>query len=85
MSTGLRIILTQEDSRWVATHEATGVSSHGATRAEALSMLDEAMALHRDEAGEPVTDDDLESWGIEPGSAPDGPQVPDAPWFDSPT
>uniref|UniRef100_UPI000B213A7A type II toxin-antitoxin system HicB family antitoxin n=1 Tax=Halorubrum distributum TaxID=29283 RepID=UPI000B213A7A len=45
-------------------------------------MLDEAVALHTGEAGEPVTDDDLEELGLDLDEVPDEAGVPDAPWFD---
>lgn len=67
---------------WSAVDEDLGVASQGETREEALEMLDEAVALHTGEAGEPVTDDDLEEWGIDPDSVADEPTEPDAPWFD---
>jgi predicted RNase H-like HicB family nuclease len=83
MSTGRKISLIEEDDgRWSAIDEETGVASYGDTRSEALEMLDEAVALHEGEAGEPVTDEDLEELGINPESVPDEPQEPDAPWFD---
>lgn len=78
-----RITLHREDDLWVATHEDTGVASHGETREEALENLDEAVALHRGEIGEPVTDEDLEEWGLDPEGAPDELEPSDAPWFDS--
>lgn len=81
-----RITLTEEDEWWVATDETVGehgVTSQGHTREEALSNLDEAVALHRSEIGEPVSDEDLREWGIDPETIPEEPRVPDAPWFDS--
>lgn len=60
MGTGREIRLVEEDDgSWSAVDEQTGVASCGETRGEALEMLDEAIALHHGEAGEPVTDDDL--------------------------
>lgn len=82
MSTGAKIILTEEDGWWVATDEETGVASQGETREEALEMLDEAVALYKGEIGRPVTDEDLEEWGIDPDDVVDEAQVPDTPWFD---
>lgn len=83
MSTGREIRLIEEDEGgWSAIDEETGVASCGETREEALAMLDEAVALQKGEIGEPVTDDDLREWGIDPDSVPDEPVVPDAPWFD---
>lgn len=76
------ITLTREGDLWVACDEETGVASQGETREEALAMLDEAVALHRGEIGEPVTDEDLEELGIDPDEALDDPEVPVAPWFD---
>ena len=83
-STGREIRLVEEDDgRWSAIDEETGVASFGDTREEALEMLDEAVALHTGEAGDPVTDEDLRELGIDPESVPDEPEEPDAPWFDS--
>ncbi|WP_317175692.1 type II toxin-antitoxin system HicB family antitoxin [Halomontanus rarus] len=41
----------------VAKDEETGVANQGKTRTEALEMLDEAVALHKDE-----TCESIESW-----------------------
>ncbi|WP_144900873.1 type II toxin-antitoxin system HicB family antitoxin [Halobellus captivus] len=83
MSMGREIRLIEEDrGGWSAIDEETGVASCGETREEALEMLDEAVALHTREAGEPVTDEDLEEWGLDPDSVPDEVSVPEAPWFD---
>jgi predicted RNase H-like HicB family nuclease len=84
MSTGREIRLTEEDDWWVAHDVETGVASQGETREEALEMLDEAVALHRGEAGRPVTEDDLREWGIDPDEVDlsEAPSTPDAPWFD---
>jgi len=82
MSTGREIRLIEEESGlWSAIDEETGVASCGETREEALEMLDEAVSLHTGEAGELVTDEDLEEWGLDPDSVPDEASVPDAPWF----
>lgn len=77
------VTIWKEDDVWVARDEASGVASQGDTKTEALAMLSDALSLHRSERGEPVTDEDLEEWGIDPDDVPDEPQVPDAPWFDS--
>ena len=53
----------------------TGVASCGETKAEALAMLAEALTLHAG-GGEPVTDDDLEEWGLDPNAGDDKP-LPD--------
>lgn len=83
MSAGQEIRLIEEDDwLWSAIDEESGVASAGATREEALAMLDEAIALHTGETGDPLTDEDLATLGIDPAVAVDEPQVPDAPWFD---
>jgi len=82
MSTGRRIILTEDEDVWVARDAKTGVASQGETREEALEMLDEALALHTGEAGDPVTEADLREWGLDPEAVPEEPQEPDAPWFE---
>jgi len=83
MSTGREIrLIEEEDGLWSAIDEETGVASSGETRAEALEMLDEAVSLHTGEAGEPVTDEDLEELGLDPDSVPEETSVPDAPWFE---
>lgn len=56
-----RIVLTQEDSGWVARDEEVDVTSQGETRQEALENLDEAVELTQeirdemDDAPEPST------------------------------
>jgi len=83
MSTGREIRLIEEDGGgWSAIDEDLGVASCGDTREEALEMLDEAVALHTGEAGEPVTDEDLEELGLDPDEVPDEVGAPDVPWFD---
>ncbi|MFC7076830.1 type II toxin-antitoxin system HicB family antitoxin [Haloarcula halophila] len=57
------------------------MASHGDTRSEALENLDEAVALHTGEIGEPVTDADLRDLGLDPETVPDEPREPEAPWF----
>lgn len=77
------ISLIENDSgTWTAIDGETGVASQGETREKALDNLDEAVALHNGEIGEPVTDDDLRELGLDPDAVPDEPAVPDAPWFD---
>ena len=66
MSTGARIILSEEDDWWVAEDEETGVTSQGRTREAALENLDEALdGFHG--AGEAPTDEALREAGIDPG------------------
>ncbi|MFC7058405.1 type II toxin-antitoxin system HicB family antitoxin [Halovenus salina] len=74
-------LVEEEDGRWSAIDEEVGVASQGETRSEALANLDEAVALHRGEIGEPITDADLRDLGVDPDTVPDEPQEPDAPWF----
>ena len=59
------IRMWREGEWWVITDVETGVTTQGETREEALEMLDEAVTLHEG-GGEPVTDEDLEEWGIDP-------------------
>jgi predicted RNase H-like HicB family nuclease len=74
-------LVEEEDGRWSAIDEGVDVASQGQTRSEALANLDEAVALHKGEIGEPVTDADLRDLGIDPDTVPDEPQEPDVPWF----
>ena len=74
-------LVEEEDGRWSAIDEGVGVASQGETRSEALANLDEAVALHRGEIGDPVTDADLRDLGIDPDTVPNELQKPDAPWF----
>lgn len=75
-------LVEEDDGWWSAIDEATGVASQGETREEALDNLDEAVDLHDGDVGEPVTDEELRDLGIDPDSAPEETQVPDAPWFE---
>ena len=73
MSTTRKITLIEEaEGGWSAIDEELGVASCGDTRQEALEMLDEAVALHQGE-GEPVTDDDLREFGLDPDDVDDKP------------
>ncbi|MFB6234245.1 MAG: type II toxin-antitoxin system HicB family antitoxin [Halopenitus sp.] len=65
---------------WVVTDEETGVTTQGETREEALAMIEEAVALHRGEAGEPIDDEEafFEDLGIDPDTI-EGAGKP--PWF----
>jgi len=55
----------EDDGSITARDKETGVASFGETKAEALAMLAEALTLH-DGGGEPVTDEGLEAWGLDP-------------------
>lgn len=64
-----RITLQEEnDGWWSAVNEETGVASQGPTREEALDNLDEAVALHMGEIGDPIEDEAafLRELGIDP-------------------
>jgi len=74
-------LVEEEDGRWSAIDKRSGVASQGETRSEALANLDEAVALHDGEIGEPVTDADLRDLGLDPDEVPEEPREPDAPWF----
>jgi predicted RNase H-like HicB family nuclease len=74
-------LVEEEDGTWSAVDEGAGVASQGQTRSEALANLDEAVALHEGEIGDPVTEADLRDLGLDPDSVPDEPREPDAPWF----
>lgn len=75
-----RITLTKGDDWWVAKDEETGVASREKTRGQALEMLDDAVALHMGETGEPIADEDsfLREIGIDPDEISDEPEpLPD--------
>jgi len=55
----------EDDGRVTARDRETGVASFGETKAEALRMLAEALELHEG-GGDPVTDEDLDEWGLDP-------------------
>ncbi|MCU4975952.1 type II toxin-antitoxin system HicB family antitoxin [Halobacteria archaeon AArc-m2/3/4] len=65
----------EDDGSITAVDLETGVASFGDTKSEALAMLAEALELHEG-GGEPVTDEDLEEWGLDPDAADDKP-LPD--------
>ncbi|MFB6201745.1 MAG: type II toxin-antitoxin system HicB family antitoxin [Halorhabdus sp.] len=73
------IHLTKEGDWWVAKDVETGVASQGETRQEALEMLDEAVALHKGEIGEPIEDEEafLEELGIDPDEVEPTKDLPD--------
>lgn len=61
----------EDDGSITAVDEETGVASYGDSKAEALRMLAEAIELHEG-GGEPVSDDDLEEFGLNPDEVGDG-------------
>lgn len=64
--------LHEDDGQITAVDLETGVASYGDSKAEALSMLAEALELHEG-GGQPVTDDDLEEMGLDPDAVGDKP------------
>ena len=70
----------EEDGSITAVDLETNVASFGETKAEALAMLAEALALHHGEAGEPIEDETavVEDLGIDPDEISDEPEpLPD--------
>lgn len=61
---GVRFV-HEDDGRITAVDLETGVASFGDTKTEALRMLAEALELHEG-GGEPVTDEDLREFGLDP-------------------
>ncbi|MDY6776128.1 MAG: type II toxin-antitoxin system HicB family antitoxin [Halobacteria archaeon] len=66
----IRLTQDEETELWTAVDEDEGVASQGETREEALENLDEAVALHKGEIGEEISEDEqeevLRELGIEP-------------------
>ena len=67
--------IREDDGSITAKDIETGVASFGDTKAEALRMLAEAIELHEG-GGDPVTDEDLEEWGLE-DAKPGDKELPD--------
>lgn len=85
MSTEIRReirLIEEDDGWWSAIDEEVGVASQGETRGEALDNLDEAVALHTGEEGEPIEDEDafLHEIGIDPEEV-EGAEDRDLPEF----
>lgn len=59
-----------EGGRITARDIESGVASYGESKAEALSMLAEALELHEG-GGEPITEDDLREFGLDPDDEDD--------------
>jgi predicted RNase H-like HicB family nuclease len=74
-------LVEENDGTWSAVDEGAGVASQGETRSEALANLDEAVALHEGDIGDPVTDADLRDLGLDPETISEDVREPDAPWF----
>ncbi|WP_255148987.1 type II toxin-antitoxin system HicB family antitoxin [Halorarius halobius] len=78
MSTGREIRLTEnDDGRWTARDIAAEVTSQGRTREEALTNLDEAVALAAGDIGHEPTDEELRDLGIDPADNTSGGELPD--------
>ena len=60
------IRLWREDDWWIAKDVEAGVTTQSDTREDALSNLDDAVALHRGETGRTPTDAELRDAGIDP-------------------
>lgn len=60
------IHLWREDDWWIAKDIETGVTTQGPSREDALTNLDEAVALHTDEIGREPSDEELRELGIDP-------------------
>lgn len=73
------IRMWREDEMWVITDVETGVTTQGETREDALEMLDEAIALHKGEIGEPIEDEEafMEELGIDPDEVEPTKELPD--------
>ena len=72
------ITLKERADYWVAIHEETGVGAQAPTREAALDELDEAVALHTNDATEPGEDEDelLRDLGIDPDAIEDEQPLP---------
>ena len=75
--TEIRLWLAEDGEWWIVTDEDTGVTTQGPTRMEALENIDEAVALHKGEAGRPVTDEELRELGLDPDEARTTQEDPD--------
>ncbi|QCC47517.1 type II toxin-antitoxin system HicB family antitoxin [Halobellus limi] len=71
------IFIREEDGSITAKDLETGLARGGDTRAQALRLLSEVLELHEG-GGEPITEEDLEEFGIEDLETPDEPkELPD--------
>jgi predicted RNase H-like HicB family nuclease len=59
------VFVREDDGSVTAKDLETGLARGGDTRAEALAQLAEVLELHEG-GGEPVTDEDLREWGLDP-------------------
>ena len=70
------IRLWREGNGWVARDIDTGVTTQGESRGAALSNLDEAIALHRNEIGHEPSPEELRELGIDPADNDTGEREP---------
>lgn len=79
MSTGREIRLTENDDGWWTARDCDAeVTSQGPTKEDALSNLEEAVALAKGEIGHPPTDEELRELGVDPETArTQGDELPD--------
>lgn len=54
------------DGTWTARDPVQEFTALGETQSDAINKLGEVIAAAHGDAGKPVTDDDLEEWGIDP-------------------
>lgn len=79
MSTGREIHLVENsDGWWTARDEDLGVSTEGATRADALAALDDVVAAITGDGGHEPTDEEIRALGVDPETArSQGDDLPD--------
>ncbi|MFB6269751.1 MAG: type II toxin-antitoxin system HicB family antitoxin [Halobacterium sp.] len=70
------IRLWREDGWWVAEDVATGVTTQGESRADALENLDDAVELHEGERGRAPTREELRAVGVAPDDNETGDEEP---------
>ncbi|MFC7216156.1 hypothetical protein ACFQO4_19005 [Saliphagus sp. GCM10025334] len=68
-SEGVKFI-HEDDGSITAVDLETGIASFGDSKPEALTMLADALELYEG-GGDPVTDEDLEEWGLDLDTAGD--------------
>ncbi len=70
------IRLWREDGWWIAEDVETGVTTQGESREAALDNLDDAVALHRGDAGRDPTAAELRALDIDPADNTTGDREP---------
>lgn len=70
MRTGREIHLVKNpDGWWTARDEDLGVSTEGATRADALAAIDDVVAAITGDGGHEPTDEEIRALGVDPETA----------------